>query len=126
MKVFRTGNAPLEFDGERIAHATSGNRDAARWHDLALYRTAGGKLVLEVVYRTRWQGEIEHFHGVVTDEASAADELQMFDPMRAVMGFPPGGQYEQKQARLEQTLRAGYESAVSELLESAGISERVE
>lgn len=124
--VRRTGSPALEFTGELLASSTSGGRDANRWHELRLYQTKGGKLVLAIEYRTRWEGEKDHFHAVVTDRDQVAGELEMYEPTGNVMGFPPGAQYEAKQARLELGLRAAYAEAVTELLDQAGITEQVE
>lgn len=43
--IERRHEPPVEFVGELIAHASSQRANAARWTDLALYRTIGGTLI---------------------------------------------------------------------------------
>lgn len=116
----RTGNRPLAFDGEAIAGATSrGSSGPAenRWHELAVYRTAGGALVLRLAYRTQWQGELAHDEAVqVASAEDAAAELRAYDPCAYLLGYPPGEHYAERQERVRRDLRLRYETAVSEVL----------
>lgn len=53
-------NAPnVKFNGERLAVVSSEDpyRNANRWTELRLYKTAGGKFVCQIAGLTRWQGE---------------------------------------------------------------------
>jgi hypothetical protein len=63
--VTRDGQKDLRFSGELLVEANNkwvAGRENNRWHELSLYRTTGGKYVLQEVYRTQWQGEIDR-HG---------------------------------------------------------------
>lgn len=119
----RTGNAPLKFEGELIAESRptqdpdKPGKDPKRWHELALFRTAGGQYVVSISYRADWKGEHDHHHAeVVPDVPNAVRIIREYDPLAHVMGYPPGEQYAPKQARLLAEIRQRYEAQVSELL----------
>ena len=127
MKKFtlpRTGDRALSFTGERLATADTRTREGfgqSRWHELALYRTEGGRYVVALGYRTQWQGELPvDWAWTAADEAEAVRYLREHDPMTGVMGFPPGRQYEERQERLQADLHLRYDTAVSEILEAIG------
>ena len=64
-----------ELLGEVSSHSHFGSRQN-RWTELDLYRTAGGKLVLQIVGRTCWQGESDRHEVLVLDaEAALVDAL---------------------------------------------------
>lgn len=125
----RTGNRPLEFEGEPLAEASSHSHDgatSARWHELAIYRTGGGKYVVAIGYRTRWQGEHNHDEVLVEDTAEGAAEIiRSTVPTTHLIGYPLGEQYAEKQARIERAICAAYEAAASEVLAALG-PERIE
>ena len=129
----RTGKPPLRFQGEFVAEASShigvnGGPLQNRWHEIALYRTAAGKLVWSVTYRTRWQGEYDHHTvGVVELEAALIDELTIeYDMLAHYAGYPAGDAYADRDRRQRDAIRLGYERAVAEVLAAADISEEVE
>ena len=126
----RSGQAPLKFTGEEIASSEGriqNGRDHNRWHDLTVYRTVGGGYVVQVQYRTQWQGECEHDEAVVCDDAqSAAWELQGYDPTAHCPGYPPGAAYADRQTRLMQDLRARYAAQVSEVLAGEEFAEEAD
>jgi hypothetical protein len=69
--VRRDGDRDLCFEGELIASISSRRHEGkanTRWNELALYRTAGGKLVASKIGRTIWQGEVDRYEAVVGDE----------------------------------------------------------
>jgi hypothetical protein len=125
-----SGRAPVAFAGQKLAEAGGrivAGQERNRWHELALYRLAGGgqhrgpQYVLAIRYRTQWLGE--HDRCEVIDSSAAGDlvaELQAYDPCGHVLGYPPGEQYEAKRARLHSQLRQDWEAAVSDLLAAAG------
>jgi len=50
----------LEFDGFLLAQVTSSEFEAVcsgRFHSIAIYSRLGGGFVVEVSYKTQWQGE---------------------------------------------------------------------
>lgn len=116
----RTGDRPLQFEGEEIASADSrmiSGKQANRWHELALYSTESGKYVISVGYRTQWQGELGNDTAIICASPEAVtEELRGVDPLAHVVGFPPGAQYAEKRTRLERDITARFEAAVSELL----------
>ena len=112
----RTGDRPLTFEGEQIATASSGNHDATRWHELALYRTAT-RYVLAIAYRTRWEGELGRDDVTVEpDDACVANRLRAYDAAAHVLGYPPGEAYREKQLRMLRQMYARYEDAATRLL----------
>lgn len=127
----RTGKAPLRFKGELLEESEGervGGRENNRWHELAVYRTPGGKYVVRIGYRTRWQGELGRDNAeIVAKPEEVAAVLRDYDPCAPVTGFPPGDAYAQKQARLMSDIRTRYEHQVSELLASSPeFAERVD
>jgi len=129
VKLLRTGNAPLEFEGEKIAGVSGQHfrgKQRIRWHELALYRLADGRLVLSLRYRTQWEGEAETDEAhVCADQAELLQVLRGVDPADRVQGYPPHETYAAKQARLIEDLRLTCENLISDLLEEAGITERL-
>lgn len=144
-RLKRTGQMPLAFTGRRLAVAGGKNfagRDQVRWYELAIYETAGGRYVLEVVYRTEWRGETPHFFAAVAAAGSTpsagsgqagsrradefAETLEGYDPLACVQGFPPTEANAAKQKNLLAHMRRQYEKAVTDLLESAGPAEHIE
>src|SRR5687768_14022192 len=57
VRLTRTGDAPLAFSGRILADVsgkTLSDGDVPRWHDLAIYETAGAQYVVAIAYRTTW------------------------------------------------------------------------
>ncbi len=118
----RTGDRPLQFDGEQIAEADSRQPQGPcnnRWYELALYRTDGGKYVIAIGYRTQWQGELprDEVH-IEATAAGAVEVLRSTIPELPMHSMPLGDRYDEKRAHIEANVRACYEHAISELLES--------
>ena len=126
IRVLRTGDAPLEFDGEILADVGGKlfrGKERNRWHEFTLYR-AGDKLVLSIRYRTQWEGEAEWAEVHIcasNDEVLAV--LRGFDPAEKLQGYPPHEAFAAKQARLIEDLRATCENLISDLMEAANIVE---
>lgn len=120
----RSGDAPLRIEGELLAESTSKSHSGHcqnRWHEAVVYGIDGDRYVLAVAYRTVWHGELDyHLAVVLGSPAEVARALRDYDPLAPVSGLPPGEQYAEKQLRLQQAVRAGYERMVSELLAAAG------
>lgn len=90
-------------------------------HELALYRTAGGTYVAAVNWRSRWQGELDHDEVWLCEtQEEAAEALRGYPPCLHLVGFPPGRQFEGKQARVERDIEARYAQALSEVLAAFG------
>jgi len=119
----RTGDRPLSFEGEKIAEITShylADEKSSRWHALELYRTTKGQMVLSVVYRTLWQGELDHHFACICDKVDdIMDALHSYDPNAYVVGFPGYTEaLKVKEERRAQDLQLRYDTAVSDLLAS--------
>ena len=125
----RSGQPPLRFQGELIASADGQRRNGCkqdRWHELAVYRTQGGKYVVKIAYRTRWPGENDHEAAKVVDDArSVGTALSTYDPVEFVAGFPASDAYAGKQARLLQDLRLRYDALVSEVTADEDFAETI-
>lgn len=114
----RTGDAPLQFAGDLIASAGGAGHNRNRWHTLTLYRRADApdQYVLQIAYGSQWAGELEHTLVESGTMAHLRDTLRGYDPTAHLLGYPPGPQYAEKQARVARELRLAYQHAVSELL----------
>ncbi len=75
----------LTFTGHLVAKTESHDNQArggmwsgmtGRWHELELYRTAGGKFVCSRIGRTRWQGQRDHYEALAAD--SEAEVIAFF------------------------------------------------
>ena len=116
----RSGEAPLRFRGVLLAESDGerqSGKEQTRWHELAVYRTVGGKFVVRIAYRTRWQGELDHDDAAIVDRADkVAAALREYDPTAHVGGFPPHASYAERQAWLLADIRRRYEEQTSEIL----------
>jgi hypothetical protein len=131
-KLERTGDLPLSFEGERVAQSKGkwhSGKDQNRWHDLAIYRTKGGRYLLQITYQTQWQGESDHSQIIDCgdDVTSAVVELKAHDPASHVEGYPPGEQYSDRQRMLVEGLTRRYNDQITELFrEIPEAEERIE
>jgi hypothetical protein len=116
----RTGGRPVKFTGEAIAQVDGlvhSGREQNRYHSVAVYKTAGGKYVLQIVYRSTWEGEGVHHHVTVHDTIEGVvDEIALYSPLEHFVGYPPHPQFAKKQARLEESLSLRWGALISDLL----------
>lgn len=116
----RTGNRPIRFDGEQIASASTkaGQGPAeSRWWDLALYRTAAGAYVVQIVYDTLWQGDSSRSDVYsCPDAAAVVDAVRSHDHRRGIHGYHNPGE---RQERLLRALDAAYQAGITRLLNFA-------
>ncbi len=129
-KLTRTGKPPLAFTGELLAESSSKQHQGPlqnRWHELAVYRTAGGKFVAAVTFRTVWQGESDRHTAEHADTpAELVDALTMYDPTGEWDGYPDTPHYAEKQARIQVAVTDGYRRALSEVFAGVeGAEERI-
>lgn len=127
----RTGDRPLKFNGELVAEVGGkwhAGAEQNRWYEIRVYRTAGGKYVVEVAYETMWQGEDSyHYARVCNTIRDVLEEIEFFDPLEYLLGYPPHPQFAVKQARLEQSLRQRWSVLVGEILSALpGVAEEIE
>ena len=59
-KIRRDGERALAFSGRIIGSADDKDHNSTRWEAVTIYRTASGRIVVEVEDRTQWQGESDH------------------------------------------------------------------
>ena len=59
-KIRRDGERALAFSGRIIGQADNKDHNSTRWEEVTIYRTASGRVVVEVEDRTQWQGESDH------------------------------------------------------------------
>lgn len=84
IRVHRDGQRDLVFQGAKIAGTSNMHRDDTRWTELVMWKTAGGKYVIQRQYITRWQGERDTVEAHVFDSVDAirehyGDELPNLD-----------------------------------------------
>ncbi len=128
--VSRSGQAPLAFTGECLGRSNGdnrGGREQNRYHNIAVYRTQGGKWVLYVEYCTHWQGEEGRDTASVHDTAEGlCDGLAIYPWQRDVQGYPAGTAYADRQQRLLDDVGRRFSNQVSEVLASEELAERVD
>lgn len=128
-RLERTGEAPLAFTGRVIAESMGrrDDTDVPRWHDLRVYRTKAGQLVLEVAYNTEWRGETGFRWARPVDAGDLAGALRGYDPTEHVAGFPATPANADRQRNLLAWIRARYEAQVTELLSAVeGTAEEID
>lgn len=107
MTRVKNGNRELEFDGELLATSTSDDGHAQRWTDLALYRVADGRYVLQrtgksAVYHTtnpNAPGKCAQAGEVMTPADAAA--MHPDDELLDCLACHPGPLYENSAVRME-------------------------
>jgi hypothetical protein len=65
---------PIKFFGELICVRSSRNHNSNRWSVLALYKTKGGKYVIERTHMTIWDGERNYTEAQSFDTAAEVIE----------------------------------------------------
>lgn len=130
IKLERSGNAPLKFEGALIAESSGRwqfSHEHNRWHDLAVYRTAKGQYVAHIRYNTQWQGEAHYAQAdIVADAQAAVEYFKSYDPLSRVAGFPTGEAYAGKNARLRGDVSGRYAAQVSDILDADEFAQDVE
>jgi hypothetical protein len=131
----RTGDRPLKFTGERIAHADGERvrgKEQSRWHEIAIYHGPGG-YVVQIAFRTKWQHELDHDFAAWVSLApgeppgkNVAALLQNYGATAYLKGFPEGEYYVERQAKLVADLTQRYNALVSEVLAGDEFAEVLE
>lgn len=124
----RSGQPPLKFRGtllKTLDGETLAGRKQERWYVIAVYRTHGGKFVVQIGYRTTWNGEVNHDEAEVVETPAEVNALlRNCDATAMVTGFPV--QYPEKQARLMLDMRRQFDAIVSAILATDEFAEEVE
>lgn len=129
VRLNRTGDTTVTFDGELIGSRTTqrprtpgrkGNDYLAwRWHELHLYRSAKGRLILGVRFVSAWKddehlGRDDILHG--RDLDSLRDRILEYQPVPPGVGFTQDTPiHDRKQAQMAETLTNAFDKAVSSL-----------
>lgn len=116
----RTGDVPVEFEGRLLASDKSFSDSADspdRGYELAIYKASDGRWVAALHYHSRWKSESNTSRVIVTDSVrELTAELMELDPLRDVVGYPPGKQFVEKQKRLLDALEGQYDSLLGRVL----------
>lgn len=115
----RTGDRPLAFDGKILVSESfdpGKEEPKGRQYTIKIARTDGGQYVAQVVYKTEWKQESDFSYAFQGDDPEEiVIILQGFDPMKPVVGFPPGKPFEERQRRLEQILKIRWDELLSKV-----------
>lgn len=68
----RTGRKPLRFTGWQVIEAVGAGAPAKLWHDINIYRTVEGTVVVELIARRQDAGERDLFRVESFPDAQAA------------------------------------------------------
>jgi hypothetical protein len=130
MKIERTGQRPLEFEGEQLAEVSTRNhagKERNRWHEITVWKTKSGKFVAAVSYHTQWEGEAGYDDALVfesLDQVATLLEEYIFPNIGAI-GFPAMPTYADRQARLMEELEQAFKHAAGRLLNELGVAEKL-
>jgi hypothetical protein len=124
----RTGDCALRLDGPSLAASatTKGPGHDTRWHEVSVWEAESlgpRRLILQIEYRTCWDGETGHDLAEVLERGQLRERLRAYDPLAHVVGYPSGEQFKPKQDRLRADLKDRWEHAVSEVLEVMSVWE---
>ena len=72
IKLTRTDKRPLVFSGREIASETTKTHDSNRWHNVKIYETNSGKIVVGIARITCWQGERDFYQAEAFASREAA------------------------------------------------------
>ena len=145
IKLSRTGERPIQFEGRQIAAATDGlqpfkkaKTDSRRWHELRLFEHQDGRYVVAIGFRTgmetesprdmaivcQEQADVVYFLSGVGDPRDNTDEHPC-DPLECLEGFPDDPRFDQKQRNLEQRVTEDFEQRVTQILDQANFVEEI-
>jgi hypothetical protein len=114
----RTGQSPVAFNGSLIVQVASDDEDKLdRGFAVSVWKTDSGTYVAHVRYLTKWKTEAEGATVYVADNAKGISAmLRQHNPLQFVVGYPPGKQFAEKQARLEKSVLGRYGSLIGKML----------
>lgn len=122
-----TGQPALEIEGKHVASFSSqgfNGNEQTRWFDLDFYEDSEG-LVAHVQLESRWQGEIGNKSVIEAENhADLLQQLQEYDPIQYLEGYPPGPHFAEKQQRLEDQMTRQWGYLIEELSGRLGITQK--
>lgn len=75
--IKRDNQPPIRYRGEVIGSRSTRHHDSNRWTVWTIHLTASGRVILETVHRSQWQGERdEHTAAVYLSPAALCDQLR--------------------------------------------------
>ena len=126
--IMRTGQPPLRIAGEILAEVSGQQwcgRERNRWYEITVYSVAEAYAV-HVRYCTSWEGESGHSTAEIMEDAAAiAWWLSCYVPTACVRGYPPGRQFDERQARLLVEMGRQYAGLVGDILASEPLADLV-
>jgi hypothetical protein len=70
--IIRDGLPPIRYNGEILGHKDSrATHNCTRWSVWTVHRTQSGKLILETVHRSQWEGERDGRSATVCPDAES-------------------------------------------------------
>ena len=124
-ELTRDAQPPLAFTGTLLVEAsgqylhTSEDQPNSDWWRVALYRVDGAptRYVVAIEYHSQYRGRaLAQYQAHATDAPAAL--LSQYRPLEQLRGFPPGPQYEGRQAHLERLSQQQWNTLVSGVLKS--------
>lgn len=126
IELNRTGLPPLRFEGELIADATSEEETVLRFrfHDIEVFRTKAGRIVVYVVFHSDWPHE-PHAEAFLVDRPEDIPlVLTKYAPTSSIIGHPPGARDgEKKNRQIKATVSAGWATALAKVLDKLKLVE---
>ena len=74
--ISRDGLPPIRYTGEILGTRSSRDHNSTRWYVYTIHRTASGKLILETVYVSQWQGERGVRSAIVFPDAESLCKIE--------------------------------------------------
>ncbi len=115
--VPRTGQAPLTFEGKKLWNVVPlhENHPFLRWHEIHLYQTKGGRIVMHIALRSNnpKQGPFDDVI-LLAGMDDLVEALDHYDPLTGLKAFPPDPMYARRQQALEDRMNAAWSQRVAE------------
>ena len=74
--ISRDGLPPIRYTGEILGTRSSRDHNSTRWYVYTIHRTASGKLILETVYVSQWEGERGVRSAIVFPDAESLCKIE--------------------------------------------------
>jgi hypothetical protein len=121
-----TGLVPYRFNGSETESWSCQyvqGRDRSRWHEITLYSIDNSDAeVLAISYRTTWAGEVSHTEVyLIEDELEIANSLQLYDPLKFLIGYPDGEAFRDKKIKQREEISRNWNSLKAEVYKSLEI-----